>query len=49
MRSATVSGEMQNSDLSITNTTMSPSLSTKLWNGLNITKKTVSMSLDLKI
>lgn len=44
IRSATVSGEVQNSDLSATNTTMNPSLSTKLWNGLNIAKKTVSMS-----
>ncbi|KYM94808.1 Membralin [Cyphomyrmex costatus] len=37
--SATISGETQNPDLSTANTTMSPSLSTKLWNGLNIAKK----------
>ncbi|XP_011865324.1 PREDICTED: membralin isoform X1 [Vollenhovia emeryi] len=36
---ATISGETQNPDLSTTNTTMSPSLSTKLWSGLNIAKK----------
>ncbi|XP_029663900.1 membralin [Formica exsecta] len=41
IRSATVSGETQNSDLSTTNTTMSPSLSTKLWNGLNTAKETL--------
>lgn len=41
IRSATISGEMQNPDLSTTNTTMSPSLSTKLWNGLIIAKKIV--------
>ncbi|KYN10060.1 PREDICTED: membralin isoform X3 [Trachymyrmex cornetzi] len=40
--SATISGETQNPDLSTTNTTMSPSLSTKLWNGLNIAKKITS-------
>ncbi|XP_024883534.1 membralin isoform X1 [Temnothorax curvispinosus] len=39
MRSATISGETQNPDLSPSNTTMSPSLSTKLWDGLNIAKK----------
>ncbi|EFN63664.1 Membralin [Camponotus floridanus] len=39
MRRATISGETQNSDLT-TNTTMSPSLSTKLWNGLNSAKET---------
>ncbi|XP_072749636.1 membralin isoform X2 [Anoplolepis gracilipes] len=39
IRSATVTGETQNSDLSSTNTTMSPSLSTKLWNGLNTAKE----------
>lgn len=49
IRSATVSGETQNPDLSTTNTTMSPSLSTKLWNGLNIAKKIVCMFSDLKI
>ncbi|XP_036144068.1 membralin isoform X2 [Monomorium pharaonis] len=37
---ATISEETQNLDLSTTNTTMSSSsLSTKLWNGLNIAKK----------
>jgi len=41
IRSATISGEIQNSDLSMTNTTISPSLSTKLWNDLN--KKIVSI------
>ncbi|XP_018056009.1 PREDICTED: membralin, partial [Atta colombica] len=40
--SATMSGKTQNPDLSTTNTTMSPSLSTKLWNGLNIAKKITS-------
>lgn len=49
IRSATFSGETQNPDLSTTNTTMSPSLSTKLWNGLNIAKKIVRMFLDIKI
>ncbi|XP_039307296.1 membralin isoform X2 [Solenopsis invicta] len=39
IRSATISGDIQNPDLSTTNTTMSSSLSTKLWNGLNIAKK----------
>ncbi|XP_077263168.1 membralin isoform X2 [Temnothorax americanus] len=39
MRSATISGETQNPDLSPSNTTMSPSLSTKLWDGLTIAKK----------
>ena len=47
--SATISGETQNPDLSTTNTTMSPSLSTKLWNGLNIAKKIVCIFFDLKI
>lgn len=40
MRGATVSGETQNSDLA-TNTTMSSSLSTKLWNDINTVKETV--------
>ncbi|XP_018301997.1 membralin isoform X2 [Mycetomoellerius zeteki] len=40
--SATISGETQNPDLSTTNKTISPSLSTKLWNGLNIAKKITS-------
>ncbi|XP_029170163.1 membralin isoform X2 [Nylanderia fulva] len=39
IRSATVSGETQNSDLSTTNTTMSLSLPTKLWNDLNTAKE----------
>ncbi|EZA52467.1 membralin [Ooceraea biroi] len=43
--SATVSGETQNPDPSMANTTTSPSLSTKLWNGLNAPKKA---SLDGK-
>ncbi|CAL1686476.1 unnamed protein product [Lasius platythorax] len=41
IRSATVSGEPQNSDLSTTNTTMSLSLPTKLWNDLNTAKETL--------
>jgi hypothetical protein len=49
IRSATISGEMQNPDLSTTNTTMSSSLSTKLWNGLNIAKKIVCLSPNFKI
>lgn len=40
---------MQNPDLSTTNTTMSPLLSTKLWSGLNIAKKIVCLSSNLKI
>ncbi|XP_011704043.1 PREDICTED: membralin isoform X2 [Wasmannia auropunctata] len=40
IRSATISSETQNPDLSTTNATMTP-LSTKLWNGLNIAKKIV--------
>lgn len=46
--SATISTEMQNPDLSTTNTTMSPLLSTKLWSDLNIAKKIVCISFDLK-
>ncbi|KAL6261996.1 hypothetical protein P5V15_007084 [Pogonomyrmex californicus] len=41
-RSATISGEMQNPDLSTTNTTMTPSLSTKLWDGLNSSREKFS-------
>lgn len=46
IRSATVSGEPQNSDLSTTNTTMSLSLPTKLWNDLNTAKETVCISFN---
>ncbi|XP_014488281.1 PREDICTED: uncharacterized protein LOC106751741 isoform X1 [Dinoponera quadriceps] len=38
--SPTVPGEVENPNLSTTNTTMNPPLSTVLWNGLNIAKKT---------
>ncbi|KAL0100768.1 hypothetical protein PUN28_019269 [Cardiocondyla obscurior] len=39
MKSTTISGDTQNPDISTINTTLSPSLSTKLWNGLNTAKK----------
>lgn len=47
LRGATISGEIQNPDLSTTNTTMSPSLPTKLWNDLNIAKKIVRTHLPI--
>ncbi|KAK9300076.1 hypothetical protein QLX08_007118 [Tetragonisca angustula] len=42
IRSATISGDRQDPNLSITNTTTSPSLFTKFWNGMNIDSKEVS-------
>jgi len=47
--SPTISGEMQNPDPSMANTTISPSLSTKLWNGLNAPKRAVRMLIDIKL
>lgn len=46
IRGATVPGETQNSDLSTTNTTMSLSLPTKLWNDLNTAKEIVCISFN---
>ncbi|PBC28695.1 Membralin [Apis cerana cerana] len=42
IRSATISGETQDPNLSITNTTTSPSLPTKLWNEINVDSKEIS-------
>ncbi|KAK1117067.1 hypothetical protein K0M31_016990 [Melipona bicolor] len=42
VRSATISGDRQDPNLSITNTTASPSLFTKFWNEMNIDSKEVS-------
>ncbi|XP_043785174.1 membralin isoform X3 [Apis laboriosa] len=42
IRSATISGETQDPNLSITNTTTSPSLPTKLWNEMNVDNKEIS-------
>lgn len=42
VRSATISGDRQDPNLSITNTTTSPSLFTKFWNEMNINSKEVS-------
>lgn len=47
--SSTISGETENSNSNTANTTMNPSLSTMLWNGLNMAKKTVRISSYLKI
>jgi len=46
IKSATISGDMQNHDPSMANTTISPSLSTKLWNGLNAPKRAVRMLIN---
>ncbi|XP_032681036.1 membralin isoform X2 [Odontomachus brunneus] len=40
--SPTVPGEVENPNLSTTNATMNPPLSTVLWSGLNVAKKTLS-------
>ncbi|XP_012347834.1 membralin-like isoform X1 [Apis florea] len=42
IQSATVSGETQDPNLSITNTTTNPSLPTKLWNEMNVDSKEIS-------
>lgn len=47
--SSTVPGEVENPNISTTNTTMDPPLSTILWSGLNVAKKTVCISPNLKI
>lgn len=44
IQSATVSGETQDPNLSITNTTTNPSLPTKLWNEMNIDSKEVNIN-----
>lgn len=44
IRSATISGETQDPNLSITNTTTSPSLPTKLWNEMNVDNKEVNIN-----
>ena len=47
VRSATVSGDRQDPNLSITNTTTSPSLSTKFWNEMNIDSKEVNILYNI--